>query len=50
MVSAGNGSLPRMSASTLSGLLPATTYHYRVVATNSFGTVVGADRTFTTAA
>jgi subtilisin family serine protease len=34
----------------LSGLAPLTTYHYRVVATNAFGTARGADRTFTTGA
>jgi hypothetical protein len=34
----------------LTGLEPATTYHYRVVATNSAGTTEGADRTFTTLA
>lgn len=32
-----------------SGLLQATTYHYRVVVTSDLGTVVGEDRTFTTA-
>ncbi|HET9162518.1 MAG TPA: hypothetical protein VFN89_03600 [Solirubrobacterales bacterium] len=32
----------------LSGLTEGTTYHYRVVAVNSVGTTVGADRTFTT--
>ena len=31
-------------------LRPGTTYHYRVVASNSAGNVVGADRTFTTVA
>lgn len=31
-----------------SGLAPGTTYHYRVVATNAVGTVVGVDQTFTT--
>jgi hypothetical protein len=30
------------------GLTPATTYHYRVVATSDGGTVTGADATFTT--
>jgi hypothetical protein len=35
---------------TLSGLSPATTYHYRVVAQNSGGAAGGPDRTFTTAA
>jgi NHL repeat len=32
----------------LQGLMPGTTYHYRVVATNLFGTTYGADETFTT--
>ena len=32
----------------LSGLAPSTTYHYRVVATNSYGTATGGDATFTT--
>jgi hypothetical protein len=32
----------------LSGLSTSTTYHFRIVATNSAGTVHGADRTFTT--
>jgi len=31
---------------TISGLLPGTTYHYRVVGQNSFGTTYGADSTF----
>ncbi len=35
---------------TLTGLTPGTTYHYRVVAVNAFGTSYGADRTFYTAA
>jgi hypothetical protein len=30
------------------GLVAATTYHYRIVATNASGTALGADRTFTT--
>ncbi|MDZ7399744.1 MAG: BACON domain-containing carbohydrate-binding protein [candidate division KSB1 bacterium] len=34
----------------LSGLLPNTTYHYRVVATNSVGTSYGEDQSFTTLA
>jgi hypothetical protein len=33
---------------SVSGLLPDTTYHYRLDATNSGGTTVGSDRTFTT--
>ena len=32
------------------GLVPGTTYHYRVTITSSAGTTVGADQTFTTAA
>ena len=32
----------------LQGLAAGTTYHYRIVATNTFGTVYGADQTFTT--
>ena len=34
----------------LAGLLPDTTYHYRLVATNASGTVYGADQAFTTLA
>ena len=33
---------------TVTGLLPGTTYHYRIDASNASGTVVGADRTFKT--
>jgi hypothetical protein len=32
----------------MSGLQPATTYHYRLTATNADGTATGADATFTT--
>jgi hypothetical protein len=32
----------------INGLTASTTYHYRIVATNSFGTRYGSDRTFTT--
>ncbi|MCP5054319.1 MAG: hypothetical protein GY940_44535, partial [bacterium] len=35
---------------SLTGLIPNTTYHYRVVGVNSNGTVYGADMTFTTTA
>jgi hypothetical protein len=34
----------------ISGLVPATTYHYRLVATNADGTTPSLDHTFTTAA
>jgi hypothetical protein len=35
--------------SVLAGLLPGTTYHYQIVATNAIGTASGADASFTTA-
>jgi hypothetical protein len=35
-------------AATVGGLTASTTYHFRIVATNSAGTRYGADRTFTT--
>jgi hypothetical protein len=35
-------------SANISGLSGSTTYHFRIVATNSVGTVYGADRTFTT--
>jgi hypothetical protein len=43
------GSGLAVAAATLGGLSPATTYHYRLVATNAGGTTKGADQTFTTA-
>ena len=39
----------RVSGS-ISGLAPATTYHFRLVATNAFGSTDGPDRSFTTLA
>jgi hypothetical protein len=42
------GSTPVSAA--LTGLVPGTTYHYRLVATNSAGTTDGADQSFTTSA
>jgi len=38
------------AAATVSGLAPATTYHYRAVATNADGSTAGPDQTFTTGA
>ena len=35
---------------TISGLTPATTYHFRIVAASAAGTTVGADQVFTTPA
>jgi hypothetical protein len=48
--SAGGGSSPKAVSATLSQLEPSTTYHFRVVATNSRGTHRSGDLTFTTAA
>jgi hypothetical protein len=47
--SAGSGTTAKAVAASIGGLTPGTTYHYRLVATNQFGTSAGADRTFTTA-
>jgi DNA-binding beta-propeller fold protein YncE len=45
---AGNDRTPRTFTRSITGLKPGTTYHYRLVAQNSGGRAVGADRTFTT--
>jgi hypothetical protein len=45
---AGSGTRPASFAELIEGLSPGTTYHYRVVANNSLGTVQGPDRQFTT--
>ncbi len=42
------GSLPLTVSNTLTGLAPATTYHFRLAATNSAGTTNGADFAFAT--
>jgi hypothetical protein len=47
---AGSGLAARSVSAGISGLAAATTYHYRLVARSSAGTVAGADATFTTAA
>jgi hypothetical protein len=44
------GTSTAAASASLSGVAAATTYHYRLVATNSGGVGKGADRTFTTAA
>ena len=49
-VSAGSGTANTAVSASLTGLTPGTTYHYRVVATNSSGTARGADGIFTTSA
>ena len=46
--SAGSGTTATPITVPIGGLLPDTTYHYRVVATNPSGTGDGADATFTT--
>jgi streptogramin lyase len=45
---AGNGYVLQTVAAELEGLLPATEYHFRVVATNDSGTTYGPDRVFET--
>ncbi|MGN6662672.1 MAG: hypothetical protein ACTHK6_00480, partial [Solirubrobacterales bacterium] len=47
---AGSGTSSVGAGTTLSGLVPATTYHYRLVASSSAGTSYGADQSFTTPA
>jgi phosphodiesterase/alkaline phosphatase D-like protein len=47
--SAGAGTKPVSVRAPAASLIPGTTYHYRLVATNASGTAAGADRTFTTA-
>ncbi len=47
---AGSGTRPSTLALGLQGLAAGTLYHYRLVATNRYGTVYGADETFTTPA
>ena len=41
-----SGSIPESAA--IGGLLPGTTYHYRLVASNPYGTTAGGDQVFTT--
>jgi hypothetical protein len=48
--SAGSGTTAQAVSAVISGLTPGTTYHYRLVASNSAGTTNGNDMTFTTAA
>jgi hypothetical protein len=45
-----SGNAGKSASADVTGLVPATTYHFRVVATNSAGTSNGSDVTFTTAA
>jgi len=48
-VSVGSGTTTLEKSQAISGLSANTTYHYRVVASNSAGSSHGIDRTFTTA-
>jgi hypothetical protein len=45
---AGSGHIAVSVSAHVAGLAPGTTYHYRVVATNTTGTTDGEDATFTT--
>jgi hypothetical protein len=44
-----SGNSGKSVSAGVTGLAPATTYHFRLVATNPSGTAAGADMTFTTA-
>jgi hypothetical protein len=48
--SAGDGESAQPVSVTLTGLVPSTTYHFRLVASNDKGTTWGPDHTFTTLA
>lgn len=48
-VAIGKGTTARPVSADVAGLAPATTYHFRVVATSGAGSSRGADRTFKTA-
>ena len=48
--SAGSGTSATPVNTTISGLAPGTTYHYRLDAVNGNGTTYGPDQTFTTTA
>ena len=45
---AGNGTTAVNASAELTGLLPKTTYHFKLFATNGSGTSEGTDKTFTT--
>jgi Hypothetical glycosyl hydrolase family 15 len=47
---AGSDAMVHTLAQGLTGLVAATTYHYRIVATNGAGSVNGSDQSFTTLA
>jgi hypothetical protein len=45
---AGSGNGPEVFTALFPSLEPGTTYHYRLVATSTYGTTYGADQSFTT--
>jgi hypothetical protein len=45
----GSGTAPVSVSASITGLMPSTSYHFRVEARSSAGTTVSADATFTTA-
>jgi hypothetical protein len=45
-----NGVTTQSVSANITGLSPNTTYHFRIVATNTGGTIYGGDRTFSTLA
>ena len=47
--SAGSGAAAKAVSASVTGVAPGTTYHYRLVATNSSGTIAGEDQSFRTA-
>jgi hypothetical protein len=47
-VDVGAGSDPVAASTTITGLKPNTTYHYRLVGSNASGSIAGADQTFVT--
>jgi phosphodiesterase/alkaline phosphatase D-like protein len=46
--SVGSGTAAKAASVRAGGLVPGTTYHYRLTALNRFGQTIGADRTFKT--
>jgi hypothetical protein len=48
--SAGSGNTAAPASVSLTGLMPSTTYHYRLVASSPDGSTNGSDQTFTTSA
>ena len=48
--SIGSDNLVHAASASISGLTPETTYHFRIVLTNAFGTTAGPDQTFATLA